>query len=134
MQPLQSNYRRVLHRPVESAESAKIHMMEDCTAPLKSSHLGYLLGAVLDRAPIPEGAMGPFLVVPVDPVSNDPPRLLKRLERVLPDALVFQTPKESLNHPILRGRIRRDELLLQPIVSTGLAKPATLENQPVIAT
>jgi len=77
--------------------------------------------------------MGSFLVIPVDPVPNDPPRLLKRLERVLPDTLVFQTPKEPLNHPILFGRIRRDELLLQPIVSTGLAKPATLENQPVIA-
>ena len=102
-------------------------------APLKSSHLGCLLRAVLDRAPVPEGAMGPFLVIPVDPVPNDPPRLLKRLERVLPDTLVFQTPKEPLNHPILLGRIRRDELLLQPIVSTGLAKPATLENQPVIA-
>ncbi len=77
--------------------------------------------------------MGSFLVVPVDPVPNDPPRLLKRLERVLPDTLVFQASKEPLNHPILLGRIGRDELLLQPIVSTGLAKPATLENQPVIA-
>ena len=78
--------------------------------------------------------MGPFLVVPMHPVSNDPPRLLKRLEPVLPDTLVFQTSKEPLNQPILLGRIGRDELLLQPIVSTGLAKSATLENQPVIAT
>ena len=77
--------------------------------------------------------MGPFLVVPVDPVPNDPPRLLKRLERVLPDAFVFQTPKESLNHSILLGRIRRDALLLQPIVSARLATSATLENQPVLA-
>ena len=105
-----------------------------CSAPLKSSHWGCLLRAVLDRAPIPEGAMGPFLVVPMHPVSNDPPRLLKRLEPVLPDTLVFQTSKEPLNQPILLGRIGRDELLLQPIVSTGLAKSATLENQPVIAT
>ena len=77
--------------------------------------------------------MGSFLVVPVDPVPNDPPRLLKRLERVLPDTLVFQTSKEPLNHPILFERIGRDQLLLQPIASTGLAKSATLENQPVIA-
>ena len=77
--------------------------------------------------------MEPFLVVPVDPVSNDPPRLLKRLEPVLSDTLVFQTAKEPLNQPILLRRIRRDELLLQPIVSTGLAKSPTLENQPVIA-
>ena len=77
--------------------------------------------------------MGSFLVVPVDPVPNDPPRLLKRLARVLPDTLVFQTSKAPLTHPILFGRIGRDKLLLQPIVSTGLPKSATLENQPVIA-
>jgi len=105
-----------------------------CSAPLKSSHLGCLLRAILDRAPISDGAMGPFFVAPVNQVSNDPPRLLKRLERVLPDTLVFQASKEPLNQPILLGRIGCNELLLQPIVSTGLAKPATLENQPVIAT
>ncbi len=108
-------------------------LTKPCSAPLKSSHLGCLLRTILDWAPIPEGAMGPFLVVPVDPVPNDPPRLLKRLEPVLPDTLVFQASKEPLNQPILLGRIGRDELLLQPIVSTGRAKPATLENQPVIA-
>ena len=77
--------------------------------------------------------MGPFLVVPTDPVPNDPPRRLKRLERVLPDTLDFQPSKEPLNHPILLGRIGRDEFLLQPIVSTGLPKSAALDNQPVIA-
>ncbi len=77
--------------------------------------------------------MRALVVVPLHPVSNDLPRLLKRLERLLPDTLFFETAKEPLNQPILLGRIRRDELLLQPIVSTGLAKPATLENQPVIA-
>ena len=74
--------------------------------------------AVLGRAPIPEGAMGPFLVIPVDPVPNDPPRLLKGLERVLPDALLFQTPKKPFDHPVLLRRVRRDELLLQAIVAT----------------
>jgi hypothetical protein len=77
--------------------------------------------------------MRPFLVVPVDPVPNDLPRLLKRLERVLPDTLVFQASKEPLNDPILLGGIGRDEFLLEPIISTGVAKSATLENQPVIA-
>ena len=52
--------------------------------------------------------MRPFLVVPVDPVPNDPPRLLKRLERMLPDTLVFQTPKEPLNLPILLAQERWD--------------------------
>ena len=61
--------------------------------------------------------MGPFLVIPVDPVPNDPPRLLKGLERVLPDALLFQTPKEPLNQPILLGRI--------PVSYTHLTLPTS---------
>jgi len=91
---------------------------DPCSAPLKSSHLGYLLGAVLDRASIPQRLMRSFLVVPRDPVPNDPPRLLKGLERVLPDALLFQTPKKPFDHPILLRRVRRDEPLLQAIVAT----------------
>ncbi|MEQ1844166.1 MAG: hypothetical protein ABL983_01150 [Nitrospira sp.] len=77
--------------------------------------------------------MGPFLVIPVDPVLNDPPRLLKRLELLLPDTLFFETAKEPLDDPILPWCVGRDELLLQPIVSARLAKSVTLKNQPVIA-
>ena len=52
---------------------------------------------------------------------------------MLPDTLLFETAKESLDDPILFRRIRRYELLLQPIVSTGLPKTATLNHQTVIA-
>lgn len=73
------------------------------------------------------------LVVPCDPISNDLPRLLKGLERVLPDALLFQSPEEPFDHPILLRGVGRNELLRQPIVATGLPEPPTLEDQPVVA-
>lgn len=52
--------------------------------------------------------MRPFLVVPRDPLPNDPTRLLKGLERVLSDALLFQTPEELFDQPILTLASCRD--------------------------
>ena len=71
-----------------------------------------MLRVILDWAPISEGTMGSSFVVPVDPVSNGPPRLVKRLERMLPDTLFFETPKKAFDHPILFRGIGCDELLL----------------------
>ena len=49
---------------------------------------------------------------------------------VLPDTFFFETAKELFNDLILFGRVRLDELLLQPIVSTGLPKaPMLLQRQ-----
>jgi hypothetical protein len=77
--------------------------------------------------------MGPLMVVPLQPVPNDPARFLKRLKRVLPDTLLLETPKESLNDSILLRRVGRDELLLQSVVATGLPKPTTLKDQAIVA-
>jgi len=77
--------------------------------------------------------MWPPVVVPLHPVTNDPPRLVERREDMLPDALLFETPKEPLDDPVLFRRIRRDEFLLQAVVPTGLPESATLENQAVVA-
>lgn len=63
----------------------------------------------------------------------DPPRLLKGLERVLPNTLLFQTPKEPFDHPVLRRRVGRNELLLQAIAATRLPEPPTPEDQTVVA-
>lgn len=61
--------------------------------------------------------MRALVVVPLDPVSNDPPGLIKRLERVLPDTLLFRTPKKPFDHSMFEsslakgmreGRPRRD--------------------------
>src|SRR5438105_12295680 len=77
--------------------------------------------------------MRPAVIVPVDPVPNDPPRLLERLKLVLPDTLFFETPKEPFDDPVLLRRVRGDELLRQPIVSAGLAESPTLKDQPIVA-
>jgi hypothetical protein len=47
--------------------------------------------------------------------------------------LFFETAKKPFNHAVLLQRIGRNELLLQTVVSTRLAKPATLENETDIA-
>lgn len=44
--------------------------------------------------------MRAIVVVPLHPVSDDSPRLLKRLKRVLPDALFCETAKEPFNTPV----------------------------------
>jgi hypothetical protein len=92
-----------------------------------------MLGTVLDRTQVTEGTVRPPLVVPLDPVPNGPARLLKRLEGVLPDTLFFETPKESFNDAVLFRGVGRDELLLQPVIPTGLPEPPTLEDQTVVA-
>lgn len=74
------------------------------------------------------------LVVPVHPVpDDDPPGILECLEGMLPHTLLFETPEEPFSDPILLGRVRRDELLLQSIVSTGLPKSTAPEDQPIVA-
>ena len=87
---------------------------------------------ILDWASIAQRLMRALFVVPPQPVSNDPPRLLKSLEGVLPDTFLFETPKELFGDPILFRCVRRDECLLQPIVSTGLPEPTALKDQPIV--
>jgi hypothetical protein len=90
------------------------------------------LRPILKWAVIPQRLMRPVLVVPLYPIPNDPPCLLKCLKDVLPDTLFFETPKEPFDDPILFRRIRRDELLCQPIIPTGLPKATTLKDQPIV--
>jgi hypothetical protein len=61
------------------------------------------------------------MVIPLDPVPDDAPCVLEGLKRMLPDALFFETPEESLNDAVLFWRIGRNELLLQSIISAGLS-------------
>ena len=89
----------------------------------------------LRRTTIPQRLVRPTGVVPDEPSSEALLRVCKIVELMLPDTFLLETAEEAFDDAILLGRIRRDELLLQPIVSTGLARlSATLENQPVIAT
>lgn len=44
--------------------------------------------------------------------------MLMALEAVTVDALFLQGADASLEHPVLLGAVRRDELLLEPIIPT----------------
>ena len=90
------------------------------------------MGPVLNRAPISQCPMRAIVVVPLHPVPDDSPRFLKRLERVLPDALFFETAKEPFDDPVLLRRVRGHECVVQPIVPTRLPKLTALEDQAVV--
>jgi hypothetical protein len=76
--------------------------------------------------------MRALLIVPAHPCMNSLPGFLEAAKSRLPDALLFETPKEPFNEPILLRRVRGNKLLRQTIISTGLAKAAALKNQPVV--
>ncbi len=58
-------------------------------------------------------------VVPRDPASHRPIGFRKVRKRMVPDALLFDASKPSLDDPVLLGRVRRDVLLPQVVASTG---------------
>jgi hypothetical protein len=64
--------------------------------------------------------MWTLVVAPLNLVTNDQLRLIKCLERVLPDTLFLEISKEPFNDPVLMRCVGCNELLLQPIVTTGL--------------
>ena len=88
-------------------------------------------GSKLDRTVIAEGLVRPAGVVPGEPTPEALLGLSKIRKLMLPDALLFETPKEALNHAILLRRVRRDEFLRQPVVATGSAEAAALKDQPL---
>src|SRR5689334_22260913 len=73
------------------------------------------------------------LIVPADPPPHGATGLDEAGEALLPDALFLQTAEEALDHPVLLRRVRRDELLAQPVVATRGPKPPALEDQAVVA-
>jgi hypothetical protein len=52
---------------------------------------------------------------------------------MLPDTLLLQASKESLDDPILLGGAGGNELLGQPVVTASRTESATLEDHPVVA-
>lgn len=106
-------------------------MLLQCSPDIKPP--GMHVGSGTERAPILQRLMRAVVVVLLLPVSDDPAPLVKRLECVLPDTLFFEASTASFDHPILFQRVRRDELLLQSIVATGLPNLTALEDQSVAA-
>ena len=77
--------------------------------------------------------MGSPMVRPLQLVPDDPPRLLKRLEHLLPATLFVETPKEPLTDPVLFWDKGGDELLLQTVVATGSPEAPTLKDESMVA-
>src|SRR6516162_1986616 len=83
---------------------------------------------------IAEGLVWPFGVVPLNPMSNGSASFGEVAEVMLPDTLLFKAAKETLDDTVLLRRIRSNEFLAQPIVTTGGTKASALENQAIITT
>src|ERR1700722_4740135 len=57
--------------------------------------------------------MGPFGVIPFDPVSNSDAGFGEAGEVMLPDTLLFEATKEAFDEAVLFGGVGCDELLRQ---------------------
>jgi hypothetical protein len=116
----------------EPGGAIRVFVSLDCSAPRKSSHFFNFFTTELPRTFVLQSLVRTFLVVPTDPSPDRSPSLTEAREVVLPDALFLQAPEEPFDHSVLLGRVGRDELLLQSVVSAGLAKPSTLEDESVV--
>lgn len=102
------------------------------SSALGSSGPGELPRAILARTEVAEGLVRPAVIVPADPVGYGASRLREAGKLMLPDTLFLETAKEPFDEPVLLRRVRRDELLGQPIVPTGLPELPTLKDQAIV--
>ena len=77
--------------------------------------------------------MGPFGVIPFDPVSNSCAGFGETGEVTLPDTLLFEATKEAFDEAVLFGRVGCDELLAQTVIAAGGAKTPALKDESVVA-
>src|SRR6266581_4999483 len=121
-----------LHDAATSTAHAGTRRRASCSAPPESSHLIDFVRPEVARAPIAQRLVRALLVVPADPRTQLAPGVFEADEVVLPDAFLLQAAEEALDDSILLGRIRCDELLHKPVVSTRRAKASTLIDQAVV--
>src|ERR1700722_10316554 len=76
--------------------------------------------------------MGPFGVIPFDPVSNSGAGIGEAGEVMLPDALLFEAAKEAFDEAVLFRCIRRNEFLAQTVITARGAKTPALKNQSIV--
>ena len=60
------------------------------------------------------------VIIELNPVGDDPHRMLLGLEAVTIQSLFLQGPDNAFDHAILAGTMGRDELLFQPLAPIGL--------------
>ena len=76
--------------------------------------------------------MGPFGVVPFDPLSNGGASLAEAGEVMLPDALFFEAAEKAYDEAVLFGGVGCDEFLAEAVIAAGSAKTPALKNQSII--
>ena len=67
-------------------------------------------------------------VVPLDPLPDLRLGLREAVKTVLRDTFLFQAAEEPFDDPVLRGRLRGDELLSKPVVPTRCPETSVLEE------
>ncbi len=68
------------------------------------------------------------VVVEVDPVPDQATGMLQRFEPVPMHALLLERTNHPLDQTVLRGAVRRDELLAQPVALDQCGEAATGED------
>lgn len=68
------------------------------------------------------------VVVAADPVAAAAGCVLNALEAMSMNALLLERPDHPLDHPVLLGAVRGDELLLQTIAADDGREVATCEE------
>ena len=76
--------------------------------------------------------MGPRGVVPRNRPREPALGICETCEAVLPDVLLLQDAEKPFDHPVLRGRVRGDELLFQAIASNEAGVITARKNQTIV--
>ena len=76
--------------------------------------------------------MRSLTVVELDPSRHVPAGGLEVREVVQPDALFLERSEETLDQPVLLGRVGSDKLLVEPVEARRLPESLGLEDEPVI--
>ena len=76
--------------------------------------------------------MGSLEILMINPIGDLVVGLVKRHKIMLPDALLFEAPEESLDHAVLLRRIRRYVLLMKPVLRHRFMKPLGSEDKPIV--
>ena len=76
--------------------------------------------------------MRPLVVVESDPVANDSTGVLYGFKAVTMYTLFFDRPDQSLDHAVLLGAMRGNELLSQSVAFDQSRVAARSEDQPIV--
>src|SRR5262245_15317221 len=111
------------------AKSAELESVGFPSFPYSSGR--YLLRE-LPRGEIAECRVRTLRVVFLEPGCDHEERLVAAREAVMPETFLLQGPEESLDHPVLLRRVRRNVLLVEAIAPHDVHEDLRAEHEPVI--